>query len=327
MAFTPYNLVGNREALSDKQVIVFPEKTPLVSFIQEETAESDVVSYIFDQPDNPTPSALLAGSDTTTYKDQFENRVSFSTYAQEFESTFGVDNRQASNDPAALANQLASAEMRAKEDLLRQLEVSIGSDQAHAQQSGSVPFKLAGLGWYQSTSNTSIDSRYRANAADNTATGSITSDTVKTLLQTLVENSEMQDYILFAGPTLYAAITKAYLNSSTLARVQFQHQGNRNIDLQVMSIVTEFGSFDIVLAKWLGAASTIQGTEFTMGNTQRCRGYLVRRGTLALAYKAGQKNKVAYHENKGAGERGSVRSIVALKNYAPKANGMFYATS
>lgn len=328
MALTPYNLVGNRPDISDKQVVVFPEKTPLLSFIAEEVAADDTVSYVFDTPDNPTPTALLSGKDTTTYKDQYANRVSFSTYAQEFESTFGVENRQASNDPAALAKQIAAAEMRAMEDQQRQIEVTIGSDQAHASQSGSTPFQLGGLGWFQSTSNSSIDSRYRANAADATAMGSVNADTIKAVLQTLCENNGgLQDFVLFANSALYGAITKAYLNSSVLGRVQFMHQGNKNIDLTVMSISTEFGTFDIVYAPWLGASSSILGTEFSLGTTQKCRGYLVRRGVLSLAYKSGHKNKVSYHENKGAGERCSVRSIVALKNYAPRAIGMFNATS
>jgi hypothetical protein len=328
MALTPHTLVGNREQLSDKQVPLYPDITPLKAFCSEETATNDYFEYTFDQPDAPKPTALLSGQDTTSYGDAFKNRQRFGTYLQEDEVTFGIENRQVSNDPAAIAKQLAAAEMRERGRQDRNIEVVLGSDQAHAAQSGSVAYKAAGLGWYQSTTNTAIPELYRAKASDNTAMASLTNTLIETLMQKIVvETGSMDGFVLFANTALFGAITKAYLNSSVLAKVQFQHQGNRNIDLVVYHVSTAMGSFDLVHAPYLGAASTIDGTAWTAGTTQQCRGYLVRRGVLSLLYKEGQKSKTSYHEDKGAGPRGSIRSIFGLANYAPKGNGMFNATS
>ena len=324
------DFVGNKPSLSDKQVIISPEETPLLSMASEEEISNDVHTYTFDKLRTAKPTALMEGTDTTTYTDQFANRRTMTVYSQEDEVSFGLTNRQMSNDPMALANSFSESEMRARGEQQRNIEVVIGSDQATATQTGTVGALAPGLGWFQSTSNTSVDSLYRATAGqvDSTATASLTSELIEGVLGQLMINGGMAgEYILFAGYALFAAVTKAYLNSSTIGKVQFQHQGNKTIDLRVVSVITNRGTLDIVYAPWLGAASTINGTEFTLGNAQKARGYLVKKGLLSVGYKKGSKSVVKYETNKQGGPRGSIRSIFTLIDYNPLGIGMFAATA
>lgn len=330
MAFTASNLVGNRESRDDKQIIVSPEETPMLALVEEITPTNDVHTYTFDKLKDPTPTALIEGTDTTVYADKFKDRKDMSVRLQEFEETFGITSRQETNDPAAIVNQLATAEMRATEDLQRQVEVVIGSDQATAAASGSFGDLSAGQGWFMDASNSAIDALYRATSGsvDTTATASVTADTINNVLQAVCENGgKAGSYVLLANSALFRAVNKAYLNSSVHGRVTFFEDNTQKITLKVKTVSTEFGDLDVVYAPFLGAASdiTTAGTGWSLGNAQKARGYLVRKGTLAMAFKS--KNKVAYHEDKGAGKRGNVRSIGGFLNYAPRANGAFKATS
>ena len=215
-------------------------------------------------------------------------------------------------------------------EVKRDVEATISSDNDSVEGSGSVAYKLRGLGeWVKSTAQgdlpVPVSQRTPSASINTTATASLTETALQNVLQSIYEQTGSQDrLVLVAGPSLKKAVTnmtRFTVNSTSNVfnlRQTAQAASSDRLVSNISFYEGDFSTVEIVTSLFLAANASTDAEKFA-------RGYVMSPESVMLRY--GRKPRFQELQDSGGGPRGLVDCIVSLAVMSPKNMGKFSATS
>ena len=326
---TSYNVSGVRESLTDLLTLVEPEETPVTSRLNKVAGPGQPYhEWQADSLSVPSFSGVLEGADVAAFENKSANRVRFGNYIQKFRKTWRVSDILEASDVAGSKSEVALAKARCVQEIKRDIESAICSDQDRQADNGTLPFKLRALGdWIDSSGPSDVDSTVRTPSAsiDATAGASLAETTINGVLQSMFEQSGgKKDYFVPCGPTFKSLISgfqRATGSSGTTKTYQVtQDASAHRIDLSVDVYNSDFGMITLVPTVFNGR--TDGGS---LGTTQRMRAYVIDPELVGISTMIPLGAKELADE--GGGRRGYVDTVLTLVCKNPKGLGKFAATS
>jgi hypothetical protein len=328
--------VGNREDILDVLTYVDNKNCPISSSIARVGADISnpaVYSYLADSYNAPSTDGVVDSSDVTDFADASANRVLLSARSQKIRRTARVSDFQANlADVAAIGRRKEFSKAIAKTilEVKRDVEATISSDNDSVEGSGSVAYKLRGLGeWVKSTAQADLpvpsSQRTPSTSINTTATASLTESALQNVLQSIYEQTGSQDrLVLVAGPSLKKAITnftRFTVNSTSNVfnlRQTAQAASSDRLVSNISFYEGDFSTLEIVSSLFLAANASTDAEKYA-------RGYIMSPESVMLRY--GRKPRFQELQDSGGGPRGLVDCIVSLAVMSPKNMGKFSATS
>jgi|TARA_E500000318_G_scaffold109909_1_gene124021 hypothetical protein len=158
--------ISNREDLLDVLTILAPEETPVLSSLNKQGASSTFVEWTVDSLSAPSSDGISEGADVTAFDDKFAGRARLGNYVQKFRRSYLVSDLQEAVDSVGPAK-VAQAEAKAIRELKRDIEKTLCSNNDRQAETGSVPYKMRGLGkWLANASFTTTSDGAIAAASD-----------------------------------------------------------------------------------------------------------------------------------------------------------------
>jgi hypothetical protein len=322
---TSYNVVGNREDLTDILSVVVPEETPVTSMIAKGRGPKAVYhEWQVDTLEAPEFAGVAEGEDVSDFNNKGEYRERLGNYIQKFRRAWAVSDIQESVDTAGVPSEKARSKAKCLQEIKRDIESAICSDGDRA--AGPI-HKLRGLGdWIDSAGPADVGAAYRtpSGSINATAMASLTEALFNGVLQSVYEqHGSRKSLTLVAGPALKKAVTGfTRAEGATTAKAYQVHEqaGSKKITFDVSIYDGPFNVIAIVPSLFNGRTS---GGALT--DTVRCRGYLLDPSLLSIGY---MKQPGAQElENQGGGPRGYVDAILTLCVKNPLGLGKFNATA
>lgn len=330
---TTYNVAGNREDLTDFLTILEPEDTPKLSTFSKTKRPSNV--YQEWQVDNLAPvafSGVLEGQDIQAYNNESLNRARIGNLVQQFRDPWMVSRLQEASNPAGVSSEVAQSKTKAMRQIKRSIEAAIGSDNDMQYDTGTLPYKMRGMGeWVKATAQTTnpVPAAFLTPSAsiNTTATGSLTEAGFNGVFQSIfTQVGGRRKYTLFAGPNLKVAISKFQRQEGTSRTNSYnviQEAKEHRIDLNVSIYEGDFHTVTIVPDLFNGLADGAAVTTTT--NQQLARGYVIDPALVGIGYMIGlESNELP---DMGGGRRGFVYAALTLMVKNPKGLGKFSASS
>lgn len=327
---------GNREDLLDVISVVDSKNTPISSSVAKVGADLNnpgLYSYQADSYNSPSFDGIVDNADVTEFDDPTKNRVLLSARSQKFRRTIRVsDFQQNVQDVAGVGKkkEMARGTARAITELKRDIEAAISSDNDSQEGSGSVAYKLRGLGsWISNSAQSDLpvpaSQRTPAGSIDATATTALTESKLQDILQSIYEETGTTDRLVaVVGPALKKAITnftRFTVNSTSNTfnlRQTTQNAESGRLVSNVSFYEGDFSTVEIVPSLLLAAGASTDAEKFA-------RGYIMNADHLMLRY--GRRPRFQELEDQGGGPRGLVDAIVSLAVMTPRAMGKLNATS
>jgi hypothetical protein len=161
------------------------------------------------------PAGVVDGEDVTSYENAAKNRQELSVYCQKVRRTAKVSemSEDISNVAGAKAGELARSVDKKLEELGRDIEAIMCSDNDTQADTGALPYKTRGLGSWINNSAQSVlpvPAAFRTPAAsiNTTAMASLTEALVKGVLKSVyTERGKNQDLTLLCGTALKEVFT------------------------------------------------------------------------------------------------------------------------
>jgi len=323
--------VGKREWLADTISLADAKEKPLLAMIPKGSKIVNTLArWQADKYEDPVTTGVVDGEDVTSYENAAKNRQELSVYCQKVRRTAKVSemSEDISNVAGAKAGELARAVNIKLEELGRDIEATLCSDNDTQADTGALPYKTRGLGSWISNSAQSVlpvPTAFRTPAAsvNTTAMASLTETLVKAVLKSVyTERGKNQDLTLLCGTALkevftgFTAVTSGAANVFSTTRA---YQANLNDRKIVSNVLVYEGDFNTV--KLVPSLLLAVGTS----NAPTRRGYLLDMDMLELCWsKMPQLKKLP---DLDGGPRCLVKAIFALKVLNPLALGKFAATS
>lgn len=321
---TSYNVLTNREDISNDLSIITPEETPIFSMIKKGSKPGNVFfEWPVDTLAAVTESVVAEGQDVSSFANAAENRQRLGNYVQRNDRAWQVSDFQQELDSAGVANEAAQAKSYKLRELKRDIEARIGSDRDRVSTGPS--YETRGLGdWLDSAGPSDVPAAYRTPSAsiDSTATGSLAESNVGDVLTSIYKQSgKRKGYMLVCGPSLKRAISNFSRITGTNHRTfqVTQSAESKKITLNVETYDGDFGSLDLVPDLFLGYGGS------TTQNIRDARGYVIDPDLLAIRFL-----NAPFHmdlQDEGGGPRGVFKCIWGLECRNPLGFGKFAATS
>ena len=325
---TSYNTVGNREDLTDLLTVVEPQETPVTSMIPKGKGPSGVLhEWQTDDLDTPQFDGVLEGLDVPSFDNKADGRARLGNYIQKFWRTWSVSDIQEAVDTAGVPSEVARSKTKCLQEIKRDIETAICSDQDRQADDGVNPYKLRALGdWIDSSGPADVPAAYRtpSGSIQTTATGSLTEALFNGVFQSKYEASGSKSgTTLVAGPSLKNFITGLVrAEGATTAKAYQVHEmaNTKKITYDVQMYDGPYGLVSIVTSLFNGRTSGA-----ALANAGKARGYIIEPSLLSLNY---MKQPGAQElENQGGGRRGFVDAILTLVVKNPKGLGKFAGSS
>lgn len=328
---TSYNVLTNREDLSNDLTILEPEETPILSMIRKGPGPKAVFQeWVVDDLDNPSFTAVAEGDDVTTFSNAADNRQRIGNYIQIYRRSWQVSDVQQEVDSAGVDNEVANSKAKKLRELKRDIECSIGSDDEMVSTGPS--YASRGLGkWILATAQAvnAVPSDYRtpSGSIDSTATSSLTESIVNGVLQSIWEQTNnRKNYTVVCGPTFKRAIgafSRAEGSSGTTKTYQVvENATSKTVTFGVDIYNGDFGQISLIPSSFLARTAAAAST---YGDTQKCRAYVLDPALLSFNYLWSPFGQEL--EDKGGGRRGFVKAAGTLQVKNPLGFGKFAATS
>ena len=328
--------VGKREMLFDLIALDDFKEKPMLAMIPKEQKLTNMrLDYQADLYDVPNTDGVADGTPVKNIENSASNRAKLSVYAQQFRRTFGVGEiaENISNVAGAKAGEMARALDKKLEEIGRDIEVAIGSDNTtQLEESEAKPYKMRGLGdWYNATAQTvlPVPANFLTPTAsiDTTATASLTESTFKGVLESVfTQYGKSQDLPLICGTALKKAITGFTQTSSGATNTQVslrafnQDLDERKITSNVMIYEGDFNQVHLHTSLLLANTGTRNPSA-----SGKARGYLLPMDRVALSY--GWQPKVTPLPVDGSGPRAYITAVLGLIHKNPLIGGKFAASS
>jgi hypothetical protein len=331
MAMTlEYNQVGKREWLSDYITITDAKEKPLLAMIKKgERVINTLHRWQVDAYEAPATGGIVDGTDIASYENAASNRKEVSVYCQKSRRSAMVSEmaEDISRVAGASEGEFARSIRKKLEELGRDIEATICSDNDTIADNGTLAYKTRGLGqWIQNGAQAllPVDSAFRTPTAsiDSTAMASLTEAIFKDVLKSVYEQrGRGQDLALLCGTDLKKTITGfTQFASGTNEYASIKTYNQQAKDRSIISNVTSYeGDFNkVTIHPSLLLAS---GTS----NAPTRRGYVLDMSMLELNWnKHPQVNRLP---DLDGGPRAVVKAIYALTVKNPLGLGKFAATS
>lgn len=317
--------VGNREDLTDFLTVIEPQEYPLSSLISKGPGPKGVYhEWQVDNLDNPRFDGVAEGADVDSFDNQAAERARIGNYIQKVRRSWMVSDIQESVDTAGVPSEVANSKAKTLEEVKRDIEAMIGSDQ---DRSAGPTHKSRGLGdWIDSSGPVDVDSNFRtpSGSINATQTSSLTEANINSVLQSIYETyGAKKNMTLVAGPALKKQITGFTLSSGSATARQYQvteMAKEKTITFDVNVYDGPHGIFTVVGSVWLARTSGA-----ALADVGRGRGYLINPGLLSIDYMKRPGSQEL--DNEGGGRRGYVDTILTLTCKNPKGLGKFNPSS
>ncbi len=278
-------------------------------------------------------SGVLEGQDIQAYNNESLNRARIGNLVQQFRVPWMVSRLQEASNPAGVSSEVAQSKTKAMREIKRSIESAIGSDNDMQYDTGTVPYKMRGLGsWISSTAQTTnpVPTSFLTPAAsiDTTAIGSLTESAFNDVFQSIFQQvGGRRKYELYAGPALKRAISKFQraegASGTTKTYMVTQNADEHRIDLNVSIYEGDFHTVTVIPDLFNrildGAAPT------TTTTNQKNAGYVIDPALVGVGYMIGlESNELP---DMGGGRRGFVYAALTLMAKNPKGLGKFAGTS
>ena len=322
--------VGRREDLADAIYNIDAKDYPLLSAVPK---GKKLVRTRFDwQCDAyaaPNTDGVVDGADVSTYEDAAENRAVLYGQVQKVRRTPMVtEMAEDVSDVAGVTSEMANAIKKKTIECKRDVEATLGSDNASQTDNGTVPYKTRGLGeWIKATaqSHLPVDSDFLTPSAsiDTTALASLTKAIVNDVMKSqYTQTGKRQSYMFLCGTSLKARFTTMVGYQPTVSNFTAILRSNRGDATKyqdnIETLEGDFGTYDLVLSNWLGYNNGTQAADAR-------RGYALDMSMLELRFNKQWSYKAL--PDLDGGPRGVIKAIFGLCVKNPKGLAKFAASA
>lgn len=331
-ALTEPNQVGKREMLADFISIADAKEKPLLAMLpKSRNLTNMLMQWQADAYASPVLSGVADGKDVGEFENAAANRALIKNYCQKVRRTAMVGDiaENVSDVAGAKSGELARAVDKKLEELSRDIEAVLGSDNdAVEETSSSTPYQTRGLGtWIKATAGTTlpVPSAFLTPSAsiDSTAMASLTQSTFKGVLKSIfTQHGKSQNLTLVCGTALKETITgfTQYQGSSTNTWGTIRAFNDKLDGGKITDSITAFeGDFNTVVIH----PSLLLANNTTNAPTRR--GYVLAMDMLELRWN--RMPRVKPLQDEGGGPRALVDAIFGLVYKNPLVGGKFAATS
>jgi hypothetical protein len=325
------NQVGKREDLRDFISIVDMKDKPLLGIIPKLPDQKNMlVTWQADAYAAPVSTGVADGVDVDTFENAAANRATIQNYGQKFRRTAMVGDlaENVSNVAGASAGELARSIDKKLEEVSRDIELMLGSDQdAQLETSSATPYKSRGLGsWVNNAAQTTlpVPSTFRTPTASiNTGgAGALTEATWRGLLSSVfTQYGKRQNLVLVCGTTVkgkvsdFTATQQANSNAPISSRYYTAGLDSNKVTTNVTIYEGDFNTVELYPSLLLGATSAgaVSATEAPT------RAYIIPTELFGMTYN--RAPRVMKLSDQGGGPRALVDAICCLIVKNPLAFG------
>lgn len=323
--------VGKREWLADTITIADVREKPLLAMIPKgKKVVATLARWQADSYEDPSTAGVIDGEDVSSFEDAAKNRQELKAYVQKFRRTAKVSEmaEDISDVAGAPEGELARSLDKKLEEIGRDMEAAIGSDNDTQADDGGKPYKLRGLGsWIQATAQSvlPVPAAYLTPAAsiDTTAMASLTETLVKGVLKSVyTERGKAQSLTLVCGTDLKTAFTNftAFKGADANCYASIRTYNADLASKRIISNITIYeGDFNTV--RLVPSLLLANGTT----NAPTRRGYVLDPELLEICWS--KKPVVNRLPDLDGGPRAVIKAIFTLKCLNPLGLGKFAATS
>ena len=188
------NVVGKKTDWANYITLADEHETPLLRILPKGPKPVNVIKhYQADTYNAPAPNAWPDGKDWDSFQTAGQNRVELTARCQWFVRTAAVSKlAEDVADTAGISDELAHEIPKKMTEMAREIECSAASDQPEYADDGETGNMFRGIGgWISSTAQTDAGTPVGATvltpaaSISTTATGSMTEAAVKTILQSM----------------------------------------------------------------------------------------------------------------------------------------------
>lgn len=328
------NLVGNQEDWANYITNVEVRETPFMAWLEmdKNPVKATEYSYQAEKWRTPRDNKHIDGRPWTGFQSVGEGRARLRSLIQWFDVTGSISKLSEDvTDIAGIADQLAREIPKSLKEMRQDMEVAFLEDNDHVigetQQSA---FETRGVGeWVKATAQTlyPVDENFRPPSAsiDATASGSLTENIIRNILQSMQRQTKAQSTITgFVGDSLKKAFSdfQLYIPSSVSTQASgttFQQSGTSKAITRAVDVYhSDFGRLELELNYWL---INLSGS----ATAQAFRGYFLHRPMWKMRWK--QKPQVYKPEFKGGSFEFAADCIAMLVCLNPKAEGKYAPTA
>lgn len=332
------NQVGKREDLLDLIAVADAADKPFFAMVKKgKKIGNMLLQWQADKFDDPKMGGVADGVDADNDEDAAKDRKLIQVYAQQFRRIARVGNiAEEVSDVAGVASEMAQALDKKREEIGRDIEVTLCSDQdTQVETDETHPYLLRGLGsWLQNAAQgvLPVDALYRTptTSVDATAMASLDEDgEVRPLLKSIYQqHGQGEELTLLCGTDLKEAFTNMTRfqgsSTNTWATIRTYNGGDMDAGKITNNITLYEGDFNkvkLVPSLFLARNTT---TGATQAATNR-RGYVLPMGQATL--RPHTFPKIEQLPYQGGGKRAQIRAILALQYGNPLRGGKFAATA
>lgn len=323
--------VGKREWLADTITCADEKEKPLLAMIPKGRKPVAMLArWQADAYETPDTTGIVDGKDVESFEDGAKNRQELKVYCQKRRRTAKVSEmaEDVSEVAGAPEGELARAIDKKLEEIGRDIEAALCSDNDTTADDGNTPYRTRGLGSWINNSAQSVlpvPAAFRTPTAsiDTTAMASLTEALFKGVLASVYEQrGKAQDLIALVGKDLKTAITDftQFRGSSTntygTIRAYNQDLNNRKIVSNVTLYEGDFNMVKLVPSLLLAAGTS---------NAPSRRGYILDMDLLELCWH--KKPQVKQLPDLDGGPRAVIKAIFCMKVLNPLGLGKFAATA
>ena len=327
------NLVGQQEDWANYITNVETRDTPLMDWLPVDKKPITNTEYQYQAERWATPAinSHVDGKPWTAFSSVGEGRGVLKAVIQWFDKTGSISKlSQEVSDIAGIADQMAREIPKKMSEMRTDMETNFCDDHDSRDDNKVVGYLTRAVGKWISDSAQSdrpVPSDFRPPAASivTTATASVTENSFRDLLQSMVTQTKRKEEISgFVGVGLKRRFSdfQFYLPSSSSTQasgVNFEQSGtSRAIVRAVDRYDSDFGPLTLMLSFWLAA---ITGDSTVQAN----RGYFLHRSMWKIRWK--QKPKVYKPEFKGGSYEFAMDAILMLVCLNPKGEGKYAPTA
>jgi len=325
------NLVGNQEDWAQFITNVEMRETNFLDWLPAGDKPVNVLyRYQAERYDAPVKNSHIDGKPWTGFKTVGEGRAELKALVQWFDKTGSISKlSQDVSDVAGLADQLAKDIPKRLKEMATDMEANFLEDWDGREGNEVQGYLTRGVGSWLSTSAQTlypVDSNFRPPTAsvDTTASGSLTEDVIRNILQSIGKTTKSKAPITaFVGASLKRKFSDfpLFIPSSTstgATGIVQQKSGGREWERCIERYSSDFGPVDLMLNYWLAA---IDGSE----TVQNWRGYFLHRDRWEVRWN--QKPKVYKPEFKGGSYEYAMDAIIMLVCKNPRGEGKYAPAS
>jgi hypothetical protein len=335
MAETLIPQVGIREDLSDLIDYADMKSTPVTTKIKKGSEPINPIGqWQVDAYADISVAGVLSNADATAFTDEAAQRTILKGVVQKIRRNPAVDDM--AENVAEVAGigkkkEFSWAVKKAIEEVKRNMESIVCSDDESQEQGAGLPYMTRGLGkWISNTAQNHfpVPAAFRtpANSINTTATASLLASDVQAVLQSIYEQTgQLKTFTFVCGPTLrrrFSAfqenITTGSTNTLAAARYTTASQDERKYIATVDVFEGDFGVLEIMPSLFLAKDQAVTAVS-------NARGYVLDMDDLSLDF----NRKPGFKElpDLGGGPRGIVDAIFRLTLGNPLKHGKFAATT